>query len=290
MRKLARLFSYSLCFVFKFIPEKLVIFFSWALAILWVDILKIRKKVMKKNLNIVVPNLDEKEQTRIMRKSLFILVKSAFDLFKIPYITEDWIKNNVIFHGFELLNGHDGVLFMSLHMASGDLGSAVISQEKIPLSLISKRFSNQFVDEFWFSIRQRSKTIFIDAHGKNNAFDILKSLRQKRGVIFVLDQFMGKPYGVKSTFFGQTTGTAYGLALFALKTKKPVFPLYSYWGEDNKLNIVVKPAIDLSNSITDDSNQDRINMTNRFNQELESIILEHLDHWMWVHNRWKVFE
>ena len=69
---------------------------------------------------------------------------------------------------------------------------------------------------------------------KNNAFQILGDLKQKRGVTFVLDQFMGMPYGVESRFFGVTTGTAYGLALFAKKTCKPVYPLYTYWSNTGK--------------------------------------------------------
>ena len=101
---------------------------------------------------------------------------------------------------------------------------------------------------------------------------------------------MGKPYGVETEFFGIKTGTAYGLALFAQKTNRPVMPLYSYWGKDGKLNIRLKPAVDLSGLITDDNERNKVVITNQFNREIENIIKDHPEHWMWVHKRWKVFE
>jgi Kdo2-lipid IVA lauroyltransferase/acyltransferase len=290
MKKFARFCSFLFSLFFQILPGRVVEFFSWALAFLWVDILRIRSSVMKKNLHIAFPGLSLAEQKNIMRKSLFVLVKSSFDLFRIPFLTDRWIDQNIVFHNFDLLKGHEGLFFLSIHMASGDLAAAAISRREKKISLITKRFSNVFVDEFWFSLRTKSQTEFIDAHGKSNAFDILKALRRNRGVAFVLDQFMGKPYGVETLFFNQKTGTAYGLALFVLKTKKPVFPLYSYWGDNGKLNIVIRPAIDLSGLITDDSDIDKVTLTNRFNSELEMIIKQHPDHWMWVHNRWKDFE
>jgi Kdo2-lipid IVA lauroyltransferase/acyltransferase len=159
-----------------------------------------------------------------------------------------------------------------------------------PLSLISKRFSSAFLDEFWFALRTKSKTEFIDAHGKNNAFDILKALKKNRGVVFVVDQFMGKPFGVESKFFGHTTGTAYGLALFAQKTKAPVLPLSTFWGSDGRLNVAIGPVIDFSDIITDDKDKNNVLMTNRVNDVVADIIRKNPAQWMWVHRRWKVFE
>ena len=107
---------------------------------------------------------------------------------------------------------------------------------------------------------------------------------------FVLDQFMGKPYGVETTFFGVTTGTAYGLALFAAKTEKPVVPLYTYSGDDQKMHIVFKPAIDLSEFQNDNSEGKYQLMTQKFNTTIEDIIRSQPEQWMWVHKRWKDFE
>lgn len=291
MRKFVSYFSFCLTYFFRLIPKQINVILSWFLALLWVDVLRLRRRVVLSNIEKAFPGTDEKTKLKWMRYSLYVLAKNLFDLFQVPFVTDNWVKKNVVFHGIEELSKHEGgVFFLTLHMASADLSAAAISQSMKPLSLISKRFSNPIMDEFWFSIRQRSKTQFIDAHSKSNAFEILKALKADRGVVFVLDQFMGKPYGVETEFFGIKTGTAYGLALFTQKTRRPVLPLYSYWGKDGKLNIRLKPAVDLSGLITDDNEVNKVLITNQFNREIEKIIKDHPEHWMWVHKRWKVFE
>jgi len=292
MKKLAKFFSSIVSGVFSIIPWSFNIFFAKVFAFLWVDVFSIRKKIVHANLDIVFKNLTPEQKNQLMKKSLIALARSFFDVMRIPSLTSEWIDQSVILHGAEKIKKEQGYLFLSLHLGSGDLGAAVVSHKLKPLSLISKRFKNQFLDQFWFSLRTKSQTEFIDAHAKNNAFEILKALKNKRGVVFVLDQFMGKPYGIASTFFGRTTGTAYGLSLFAQKTKAPVVPLYTYWDNQQKLNIVFGDVIQIEDLIDDSIDQNLVNqrITNRFNSVLESIICQHPDQWMWVHRRWKDFE
>lgn len=262
---------------------------GYLLATLWIDILRLRKDVIYKNIEIVFPGISEDKKYTIAKRSMLALCRSFFDVIKIPSLTNIWIDKNVIFEGLENIEkvkkDGSGLFFLSLHLGSGDLAAAVVSERVIPITIISKRFKNKFLDAFWFGLREKSKTLFIDAHAKSNAFEILAALKKKRGVAFVLDQYMGRPYGIETPFFGVQTGTAYGLALFVKKTQKPVYPLYTYWDENNKLHICIDEAIDLSNVLSEDN----LMITNKFNQALEKIILKHPAHWMWVHKRWKNF-
>ena len=290
MRKLGNLFSHLLAFVWSFLPLSFDKFVARSLAFLWIDILKLRRDVIHNNLEIAFPGMSPAEKKRVTKRSMISLCRSFMDVIRIPYLTDKWIDKHVVFEGIDNINRirelDSGIFFLSLHLGSGDLAGAIVSERIRPITIISKRFSNRFLDSFWFGLRERSKTLFINAHAKNNAFEILATLKKKRGVVFVLDQFMGMPYGVESHFFGVTTGTAYGLALFAKKTLKPVFPLYTYWANDNKLHVCVDEAIDLSNELSENNQV----ITNKFNQILEKIIVQHPEHWMWVHKRWKTFE
>ncbi|MGZ3691777.1 MAG: lysophospholipid acyltransferase family protein [Pseudobdellovibrio sp.] len=290
MQKLGHFFSLITAVVFRFLPWRVNYFFAKILAFIWIDVFQIRKNVILDNIKTAFPDIGPERQNEIAKNSMVALSRSFFDVMKIPSLTDKWIDQNVIFEGEEnikkIQSENSGMFFLCLHIGSGDLAGAIASRRIKPITLISKRFTNRFLDSFWFGLRERSQTLFIDAHAKNNAFEILSALKDKRGVVFVLDQFMGKPYGVESKFFGVTTGTAYGLALFAKKTNKPVYPLYTYWDEDHKLHICVEPAIDLSRELSETNEV----ITNKFNQVLERIIRLHPDHWMWVHKRWKTFE
>ena len=290
MRKLGKLFSHAAETFWSFLPWSFNLYFARALAFLWIDILGLRKNVIDANLKLAFPAMTDNERKRIGKKSMIGLCRSFFDVIRIPRLTEEWIDANVIFEGQaqieELKQSKAGVFFLSLHLGSGDLAGAIISRRIKPLTLISKRFSNRLLDSFWFELRGKSETLFIDAHAKNNAFDILGALKKQRGVVFVLDQFMGRPYGLETRFFGVKTGTAYGLALFAKKTRKPVYPLYTYWDDNSRLHICIDEAIDLNNELSENNEV----ITNKFNQVLEKIISRHPEHWMWVHKRWKTYE
>lgn len=283
--------------VFRILPWGCNTIFAKILAFLWFDLFRIRRNVIFDNLDIAFKNLDRSTKNRIARKSIQSTTRSFFDVMRIPSlnltssaIDRDWINANVIFHGLEAVPANKGVLFMSLHLGSGDLAAAILSSTCKPISLITKRFKNLVLDEFWFSLRSQALTRFIDPHVASNSFEILRALKDKRGVCFVVDQFMGKPFGVETEFFGKTTGSAYGLALFALKTKAPVIPLYTRWDESEKLHIYIDPPIDLSAYITDDIEINKQVMTNHFNKILERIISQYPENWMWIHRRWKTFE
>lgn len=292
MKKLYRKFSQFIGVIFGLLPFWLNSVFGYIFAFIWVDILRLRKRIVYDNIELAFPGTTLEVKNKWMHQSLYVLCRSFFDVLKIPSMTDQFIHKHINFLGTENLKGleNSGVLFLSLHMASGDLGGVAFSKKVKPLSLISKQFKNNFLNEFWFSMRTKSESEFIEAHGKNTAFDILKALKRNRGVVFVIDQFMGKPYGIETTFFGHKTGTAYGLALFALKTKAPVLPLSTFWGADGKLNLQVGPVIDFSDIITDDKEMNHLKMTQRCNQVIEDIIRKNPDQWMWVHRRWKVFE
>ena len=131
---------------------------------------------------------------------------------------------------------------------------------------------------------------YIDAHSPTNAFEIFKALKKNSMVAFVVDQFMGKPFGIATQFFGKRTGSAYGLALFAQKTKSPIVPVYTYEGSDKKMHVVFEPVIDINPFIVEDKTQSLQNITQHFCDKVEEIIRRHPEQWMWVHRRWKDIE
>jgi KDO2-lipid IV(A) lauroyltransferase len=289
LRKLGNLFSRLVAFLISFLPWNFNYFFAKILAFIWYDVFRLRRKVILDNIETAIPGLSQDRKNEIAKNSMVSLCRSFFDVMRIPYLNDKWINENVIFEGVDNIKNQpeeSGFFFLSLHLGSGDLAAALVSRRIKSVTLITKRFSNKFLDAFWFGLRGRAKTNFINAHAKNNAFDILSALKNKHGVAFVLDQFMGKPYGVETNFFGVKTGTAYGLALFCKKTRRPVYPLYTYWDANHKFHICIDQAVDLSRELSETNEV----ITNKFNQVLEQIIINHPDHWMWVHKRWKTFE
>ncbi|PWU13739.1 MAG: lipid A biosynthesis lauroyl acyltransferase [Bdellovibrio sp.] len=272
--------------------------FSWrwglarGLTFLWWDVFRFRRFTLYRNVTIVFPQDSHDERIRLIRQGLTHLGYTTLEVLTIPAISESWVDRNVVFEGGENYERaralNKGILFLSLHLANGDLGATALSLKGHPFHLISKRFRVGFLNRIWWKMREEKGTHFIDAHASENAFAILKALRSKQEVCFVLDQFMGRPFGLETTFFGRPTGTAYGLALFAAKTHAPVVPTYTYRGTDLKTHVVFAPPVEFEEVADKDLQMKR--MTQKYNGVLEDIIRTHPEQWMWVHRRWKKWE
>jgi len=261
---------------------------------LWIDLFEIRKKVLMNNLNIAFPEKSESEKWNIARESVYHMGYNFAEFFLIPSVDEKWLNQHATMEGLDnvtsALEQKKGVFFLSLHLGNADMALTAMAFHKLPVNLITKTFKNSFINDLWFSIRGYHGVKYIDAHASNNAFEILKVLRSNEIAIFVLDQFMGKPFGILTRFFGVETGTAYGLALFYLKTKSPIVISYTYEGEDQKMHIVFQPALELDHLVDSNKDESILRLTQLFNDKLEEIVRRYPHQWMWVHRRWKDFE
>lgn len=287
-------FTKIFCRLFAWIPRDGVRFFGSLIGVLWFDIFRLRRKIVLDNLKIAFPEQSEEWRTHQGRQSIMKMGANALELFTLPSLDEKWIAKNAVIHNWERLEQAkakgQGVFLLSLHMGAYDIAASLMSMRGQETYLISKFFKNKFLNDLWFSIRSSQGMKFIDPHGRTNAFDILKALKSNAGVIFVTDQFMGKPFGVESTFFGRRTGTAKGLGLFVIKTGAPVVPVYSVTGDDGKLHLIFEPEIETASLIDEDKEKSIARLTERFNRELETIIRKYPNEWLWVHRRWKDYE
>lgn len=288
-QKFFRASNYFVSFLIFALPLRVRYFLGDLVGILWFDIFRIRRQVIIDNIEIVFPGLPEAQKIQIGRTSVCNLGRSFIEFLTLQQIDENWLRENVVITGLEKVREiekrQQGILLLSLHVGNGDMACTILSLAGVKIHLISKKFNVRWLNEFWFGVRSKFGTQFIEAHGKRTSFDILKALSKGEHVIFVLDQYMGRPEGIPTTFFGRKTGTAYGLALFHMKTQSPVLPIYTLRGED------LKTYIHFGDEITYEEQADRDQtihyMTEKYNRCLEKIILQHPKQWMWVHRRWK---
>lgn len=296
-----RFFAKFIGFFFWITPGWLRVGFSKAFAWFWFDVVCFRRYSLLKNLTIAFPQMSKDERRAIARDSLAHLVHNLFEFLSLPWISREKAEKDFIFHNVEHYEEAKaqgkGVLHITLHMGNGDYGCAAMALRGLPVNLISKKFKVKALNEFWFGVRESMGTKFFDPHSPQTAYQIFSALKKKESVIFVLDQFMGRPFGIETTFFGKKTGTAYGLALFALKTKAPVVPVYTYRDENLRTHLVFEPAFKTSpqesqlQAEPEASREIQIaNLTQKYNDWIETIVKKHPRQWMWLHRRWKTWD
>lgn len=264
------------------------------LGYLWFDILRVRRKVVLDNLTRAFPDWSEEKKIQVGRRSVLMLMENFFEFFLIPRIDKKWVTENAIIIGEDELKKafeeKKGILTLALHLGHGDFQANIIRLLGYPISIITKFFKAQWMNTLWFSIRGYHGVEFIEPHGEKTPFAILKTLKKNSMVAFVLDQHMGRPYGVRTTFFGYPAGTAFGLALFYLKTKAPVVLTYSYENSEGKM-VVAFERIQGLEKFLEESSEDReqtlVRITQVFTDKIEELVRKYPEQWMWVHRRWK---
>lgn len=289
-------------------PSRLVAFARWTLAWgfrlltrpgrralahvctwIWFDVVRFRRRLILANLALAFPDWSEPQRRAVGRKSLWHLCYSAAEAFLLPFLHRDNLAADVTFHGTEVRDHArargKGVLLLVVHLGNVEKLMAACALGGMTAQAIAKRFKNRFFDELVYGTRQSFGLRFIDPHSDRTAFEILHALKRKEYVAFVLDQFTKKAYGVETTFFGRTVTTAYGLALFALKSRAPVVPAYCHRDDTGHLHVCFGPEVPPVDA--PDRDEAVQATTQRYSDTMESLIRQHADQWMWVHNRWK---
>lgn len=114
---------------------------------------------------------------------------------------------------------------------------------------------------------------------------ILRALKKKEIVGFVMDQFTGAPVGARVPFFGVPVGSHTALATLALRTGAPVVPAIAVRKPDGRYLIRFDPP--LATIDTGDQEQSVLANTAAYVARTEAWIREFPEQWMWIHRRWK---
>lgn len=261
---------------------------AYFLAFLWFDLFRIRRDVVDGNLAIAFPEMTGPERVRLGRAGLRHLALNFVEYSFLPWLTRENFERYYEFHNLELLDEAfkrgKGVLLLTLHLGNGDLGIAGLALKGYPITLVSKFFKIKWLNDLWFGMRERLGTRFVPP--RDSSFALLRALKSNRAVMIPLDQFTGPPIGVRTTFFGRETGTAAGLAVMAERSGAPVISIYTVRTPEGRHGIYVLREMPVRNSPDETVEQ----ITQRFNDELESLVRLHPEQWMWIHRRWKKFK
>lgn len=281
-------FLFVIAYVIYRMPFFVHQIFAWFIALVWFDILRIRRQDAIKNVQRVFPEKSTKEATKMARTSLYHMGLTLTEFFSMPFLKKKDFDQMYEVVGKEHLDAavaqNKGVFGLSVHLGNGDLGTAALASWGYPMNIISKVFKSKWLNDIWFSSRRAHGVKFIPP--RKSSYEILKALKAKDVVVFVLDQYTGPPNGILTTFFGKETGTAMGLALFAQRANVPVVPIYTYRIGKLKHRIIIKPAIPFEEKA---SKEETIqHMTQQYVHVTEEAILEKPEQWMWVHRRYKM--
>ena len=179
----------------------------------------------------------------------------------------------------EIIKRNEPVIFVSGHFANYELMSMEITKRDIKLATIYRPLNNYFLNPFMEYLRRKfvcQNQIKKGIKGVREAIDYIK---RDYSIALMIDQRVSE--GEKINFFGKPALTTTLPAQLALKYKLSIYPVFIERLGDSNFKIK------FFNEIKSTEFSNKIQLTEKLNRELEKMIINNPNQWIWTHNRWK---
>lgn len=182
----------------------------------------------------------------------------------------------------EVVRQDKGGIAIVSHLGNWEFLGGYLTMLGYPGIVIGRRIYYDKYDKMLVGIRNKMKlqTIYRDESSRA----ILKAIKEKKFVGFVVDQDVETVDGVFAEFFGRPAFTPSAPVRLALRLGIPVVPLFIV-REGMKHRIIIEPALDMT--VTDGSEKDILTNTQKWVTLQESYIRRYPHLWVWNHKRWK---
>jgi len=248
-----------------------------------------RRRIADANLRAAFgAELTDSERQRIVRACLINTAKMLLELFKLPQLTPEAVKQLVKLSGGEHVRaahakGH-GVIVLTGHFGNFELGAARLRAEGYAVNVVARDAPDTPTAQLINACRESHGTKVL---AREEIRAALRCLQRGELLALVADQHQAEG-GIIVDFFGRPAATATGPALFAARTGAPVVPVFVVRESDDTFNMIVEAPVALAD--TGDREADMVENTQRLTKALEAGIRRHPDQWFWMHRRWKAAE
>ncbi len=244
------------------------------------------KRVVIDGLNIAFPEKSKKEIKHLAKKVFINFGKTCFEIMKMLKLDAVDVLKLIEYHGKEEFiqdfSQGKGMVIICGHISNWELMAAGWTNAGINSDVIVRPLDNVLLDKHIEGMRKKFGMKVIP---RNDSVRLgIKTIKQGRALGFLMDQNTVKN-PVFVPFFGKLASAVKGPAIFAYKFKCPVGLVYSVRKSDDKHSLFYK-KIDINYEIT---NRDEFIKyhTAIFTQELEQVIRDNPEQWLWLHPRWK---
>lgn len=248
----------------------------------------------KRHKNIVLDNLrlsfPDKDALWINQTARMCFEHLGMVICELPFLSAAPLEKLVRItrvHGLNrldpLLERKQGYFALTGHIGNWEWCNLLLGALGYRGNVIARPLDNKSLDIVVNHWRERSGQTVVSKFV--SARKILPLLKSGQGVGILLDQNMDWYDGPWVDFFGRPACTNHGLALLAMFTKLPVFPLYCFRAEDGYFDIHVDEPLELC--LSGDRSKDVWLNTQNYTKALENIIRQKPAQWLWLHQRWK---
>jgi KDO2-lipid IV(A) lauroyltransferase len=245
------------------------------------------RNVAEKNLKIAYGNALTEQERRHLIKRVFqqFARASLVEFLKGADFTRDEMRRWVITESYapmdELLTRGKGAIVVSAHLGNWEWLSKMAALEGYDIKVVARQSDDQKFNQL--TDRVRGKNGYSVHPRGDSPRALLKQLRDNKIVAIIPDQ---KSEDVFVPFFGKLAGTTAGPAVLALKTGAAILPMFCPRQPDGTYRTIFYPAIIPQPS--GDTEADVLKIMTEITADIEDVVRQYPDQWLWLHDRWRV--
>lgn len=248
------------------------------------------RNIARVNLRIAFPDMGDAEASRIIRRCYVRMGTSAAEFVHLPKMDRAYVEKHFRIEGahhFQEARARTGLgpLGLTGHFGNWELLSHAYAVLVEPLSFIVRPLANPAIDNIVQERREIAGSHVIRKYDSAKA--VLKEVRAGRLVGILIDQNVDTYNGVLVDFFGKKAYTTFGIARLALATRTTIHSSFIFRDPARKFHHTLRfgPPLPMDPDAPREEEVERL--TRRCNEELEKVIREAPEQWLWFHRRWK---
>ena len=241
------------------------------------------KKIILSNIRKVIPNINTENEKKIINSMWNNYGRVFAEYIFIKNFRTGNLKSNINIEGQEILdkikNNNKQVVFISGHLSNFELMALSLEKNNIQLAAIYRPLNNIFLNPIMEKIRKKYICRKQIKKGIGGLKKLIKLKKNNFSTALMIDQRVSE--GILSDFFKEKALTTTIPAQLVKKFNIPVVPVYIQRIKQMNFKIKIKDPIFFSKERSIQEITDELNI------ELEKMIIQNPEQWIWSHNRWK---
>lgn len=247
-----------------------------------------RKKIAAENLRRCFPELSAEERARLLTQNYEhygVLALELMHLFSpIRGHYRRYVERNSVCEGFEHWQHANalgkGVMVVGSHLGNWELMAA----GGVNGGITHATMVTKYLKPEW--LHKKIEAARLEA-GVKGTYEprtlpvVMRALRNKETIGFVMDQYAGPPMGIPVPFFGVKVGTLAAIGTLALRTGAAVVPAKTYRDKRGVIHVCFEPMMQVTPEWTEEKT------TEFLASKVEGWVREYPNQWLWIHRRFK---
>lgn len=279
------------------------------------------KHVMRRNLELVFPEMTKEQHNRIMHQSYTVLGKNLVSFAKIPDMTSAIVQQRFDFSDVDKVIPQALLQVHRSKTRGSDVHEDNIYDNDANIDSVNASGANKvgvIIATLHFGLFEELMQAFVIKYGKaavlargsglKKCDELLKSQRERFGcevfarkggyqemalrlkngqnTVILFDQNVKKNHAVFVNLFSIPAATTKAIGLASIRTGAPV--IFATVAEDSPGHFkVIARAMPYIKDFNGSIDEKIIHLMNHLHAEAESVIRQYPDHWFWIHRRFK---